>query len=148
MSELIAQAPPKAATIGPNDIALWPTMPPMDSNETARRVRIMRASLGLNQTQFGKLINRGRGAIGNWEKGRPPRDDYTLTVLAARAGFPPSYFVAAEVSVPTPEEAARWRREKLPLLLSDPEGFSRAIAEAAASQGDSDGHSAGGAATG
>lgn len=63
MSELIAQAPPKAATIGPNDIALWPTMPPMDSNETARRVRIMRASLGLNQTQFGKLINRGRGRM-------------------------------------------------------------------------------------
>ena len=75
------------------------------------RIRVMRAFLGLNQAEYGALINRGRAAVGEWEAGNPPRDDFLLAELARRAGFSPTYFVDEAINIPTRQEAAANRRD-------------------------------------
>lgn len=111
MTVLTDKRPGSVPDAYPNAMAFCPTMPLMDSKEVARRLRIMRASLGLNQDEFGALINRRRQTVSNWESGGTPRDDFVLAELAARCGFSRTYFVDEEIQIPSPEESAEWQRE-------------------------------------
>lgn len=110
MTALIDKEPAIVQQGPPNGIAFCTTMPLMDSDETASRIRVMRSWLGLNQTEFGALINRSRGAVGKWEEGEPPRDDFLLAELARRAGFSPTYFIDEKINIPSRREAAENRR--------------------------------------
>jgi transcriptional regulator with XRE-family HTH domain len=54
----------------------------------AQTLRSIRASLNLNQTEFGRLVGRGQQAMSDLEQGRRPIDrTLALAVRAVEAGI-------------------------------------------------------------